>query len=90
MPDFGQGKTVVQDRLRQCPLQPGARSSSSASSKAPDRLERLQSANDMRWVQRGFPTSLVTNRDIGLMVQGDLGGGRFSYQAAYPQRLERR
>jgi phosphate-selective porin OprO/OprP len=25
----------------------------------------------------------VTNRDIGLMLQGDLGGGRFSYQAAY-------
>jgi phosphate-selective porin OprO/OprP len=26
---------------------------------------------------------LVTNRDIGLMLQGDLAGGRLSYQAAY-------
>jgi phosphate-selective porin OprO and OprP len=82
MPDFGQGRTVIQDayvnaRFTQATqLQAGK-------FKAPIGLERLQSANDMRWVQRGFPTSLVTNRDIGLMLQGDLGGGRFSYQAAY-------
>ncbi|HTL50497.1 MAG TPA: porin [Steroidobacteraceae bacterium] len=82
MPDFGQGKTVVQDAYVNARFNPGAQLEL-GKFKAPIGLERLQSANDMRWVQRGFPTSLVTNRDIGLMVQGDLGGGRFSYQAAY-------
>jgi phosphate-selective porin OprO and OprP len=82
MPDFGQGRTVIQDayvnaRFTQATqLQVGK-------FKAPIGLERLQSANDMRWVQRGFPTSLVTNRDIGVQLAGDLAGGRFSYQAAY-------
>ena len=82
MPDFGQGRSIVQDayvnaRFTQATqLQVGK-------FKAPIGLERLQSANDMRWVQRGFPTSLVTNRDIGLQLGGDLAGGRLSYQLAY-------
>jgi phosphate-selective porin OprO/OprP len=37
----------------------------------------------MRWVQRGYPTSLAPNRDIGFQAGGDLGNGRFSYQAAF-------
>ena len=44
----------------------------------------------MKWVQRGFPTSLAPNRDIGLQLGGDFGDGRFSYQARLPERLERR
>jgi phosphate-selective porin OprO and OprP len=82
MPDFGQGRTVVQDAYINARFNPGAQLEL-GKFKAPIGLERLQSANDMRWVQRGFPTSLVTNRDIGVMLQGDFGGGRFSYQAAY-------
>ena len=82
MPDFGQGKTVVQDAYVNARFNPGAQLEL-GKFKAPIGLERLQSANDMRWVQRGFPTSLVTNRDIGVMLQGDIAGGRFSYQAAY-------
>jgi phosphate-selective porin OprO and OprP len=82
MPDFGQGRTVVQDAYVNARFTQAAQLEV-GKFKAPIGLERLQSANDMRWVQRGFPTSLVTNRDIGLMLQGDLGGGRLSYQAAY-------
>ena len=82
MPDFGQGRTVIQDAYVNARFTQAAQLEV-GKFKAPIGLERLQSANDMRWVQRGFPTSLVTNRDIGLMLQGDLGGGRFSYQAAY-------
>jgi len=82
MPDFGQGRTVIQDAYVNARFAQAAQLEV-GKFKAPIGLERLQSANDMRWVQRGFPTSLVTNRDIGLMLQGDLGGGRFSYQAAY-------
>jgi phosphate-selective porin OprO/OprP len=82
MPDFGQGRTVIQDAYVNARFTQAAQLEV-GKFKAPIGLERLQSANDMRWVQRGFPTSLVTNRDIGLMLQGDLGGGRLSYQAAY-------
>ncbi len=82
MPDFGQGRTVIQDAYVNARFKPGAQLQL-GKFKAPLGLERLQSANDMRWVQRGFPTSLVTNRDIGLQLAGDLAGGRFSYQAAY-------
>ncbi len=82
MPDFGQGRTVIQDAYVNARFKPGAQLEL-GKFKAPLGLERLQSANDMRWVQRGFPTSLVTNRDIGLQLAGDFAGGRFSYQAAY-------
>jgi phosphate-selective porin OprO/OprP len=82
MPDFGQGRTVIQDAYVNARFTQGSQLEV-GKFKAPIGLERLQSANDMRWVQRGFPTSLVTNRDLGLMLQGDLAGGRFTYQAAY-------
>lgn len=82
MPDFGQGRTVIQDAYVNARFKPGAQVQL-GKFKAPIGLERLQSANDMRWVQRGFPTSLVTNRDLGLQLAGDFAGGRFSYQAAY-------
>ena len=82
MPDFGQGRTVIQDAWV------NARFNSAAALqfgkfKSPVGLERLQSANDMKWVQRAFPTALVPNRDIGFQLGGDVGGGRFSYQLAY-------
>ena len=82
MPDFGQGRSIVQDAYVNARFTP-ATQLQVGKFKAPIGLERLQSANDMRWVQRGFPTSLVTNRDIGLQVGGDLAGGRLSYQLAY-------
>ena len=34
--------------------------------KVPVGLERLQSANDIRFVERAFPTSLLPNRDLGV------------------------
>jgi phosphate-selective porin OprO/OprP len=82
MPDFGQGRTVIQDAYVNARFKPAAQLQV-GKFKAPLGLERLQSANDIRWVQRGFPTSLVANRDIGFQLGGDLAGGRFSYQAAY-------
>jgi phosphate-selective porin OprO/OprP len=56
MPDFGQGRTVIQDAYVNARFTQAAQLEV-GKFKAPIGLERLQSANDMRWVQRGFPTS---------------------------------
>jgi phosphate-selective porin OprO and OprP len=82
MPDFGQGRTVIQDAYVTARFNPAAQLTV-GKFKSPVGLERLQSANDMKWVQRGYPTSLAPNRDIGLQLGGDLGNGRFSFQAAF-------
>ncbi len=49
--------------------------------KEPVGLERLQSESNVLFVERGFPTQLVPNRDVGIQVQGDLFQGTLNYQA---------
>lgn len=82
MPDFGQGRTVIQDAYVTARLKP-AFQVTAGKFKSPVGLERLQSASDMRFVQRAFPTSLAPNRDIGLQIAGDMLGGRLNYAAAW-------
>ena len=43
-------------------------------------LERLQSATDILFAERGLPTNLVPSRDIGLQLAGDISEGLFAYQ----------
>ncbi|HZF25372.1 MAG TPA: porin [Steroidobacteraceae bacterium] len=81
-PDFGQGRTVIQDAFITARLTPQFRITA-GKFKSPFGLERLQSATDIRFVARAFPTSLVPNRDIGLAFEGDVFGGRFSYALGY-------
>ena len=77
-PDFGQGRVVLFDAyldfrpVAQLGLRAGK-------TKPPIGLERLQSATDLRFVERGLPTNLVPNRDVGLQAVGDLVGGHLSY-----------
>lgn len=47
--------------------------------KGPVGLERLQSAADMRFVERGLPTNLAPNRDVGVQVHGDVFGTALTY-----------
>lgn len=47
--------------------------------KEPVGLERLQSGANLLFVERGYPTQLVPNRDVGVQVQGDLFGSRLNY-----------
>lgn len=51
--------------------------------KGPVGLERLQSPQDLAFIERAFPTQLLPNRDIGFQVFGDVFDGRLSYQAGY-------
>lgn len=78
MPDFGQGKTVIQDAYLDAHLFP-ALSLRAGKFKGLVGLERLQSARDLLFVERALPTAMVPNRDIGASVHGELGGGVFGY-----------
>ena len=51
--------------------------------KGPVGLERLQSDGDTRFIERGFPTNLVPNRELGVQLGGDLLGGNLSYAIGY-------
>lgn len=82
MPDFGQGRTAIQDAYVTGRFTPGFQVTA-GKFKAPVGLERLQSANDIRFVARAFPTSLAPNRDIGLQVGGNLLDSRVNYAVAY-------
>ena len=79
MPDFGNGQVVLQDAYVEA--KPNAALNLRLGKfKPPIGLERLQSATDVRFVERGLPTSLVPNRDVGVQLSGDLGGARVQYQ----------
>ena len=47
--------------------------------KPPVGLERLQSAASIMFVERALPTALVPNRDVGVQLHGELGGGVAAY-----------
>ncbi len=48
--------------------------------KEPVGLERLQSGANLLFIERGYPTQLVPNRDVGLQVHGDVFGGGLRYE----------
>ena len=81
-PDFGQGRTVIQDAYVTGRFDPSFQVTA-GKFKAPVGLERLQSANDIRFVARAFPTSLAPNRDLGLQVGGNVLGDRLNYAVAF-------
>jgi phosphate-selective porin OprO/OprP len=80
MPDFGGGTTVLQEAWLDFEPSPklGVRV---GKYKSPVGLERLQSATALTFVERAFPTLIVPNRDVGVMLHGDLAGGIVTYGA---------
>lgn len=81
-PDFAGGRTVIQDAYVAARFKPWA-TLTAGKFKVPVGLERLQSATDIRFIERGFPTGLVPNRDIGLSFGGDISGGLVNYSVGY-------
>jgi phosphate-selective porin OprO/OprP len=81
-PDFGQGKTIIVDAFAAARFNPGL-VVTAGKFKPSVGLERLQTEADLRFMERGLPTALVPNRDIGLQLSGDFAGGAFSYQVGY-------
>lgn len=47
--------------------------------KGPVGLERLQSGGATAFIERGFPTELAPNRDLGVQLQGEFATGGLSY-----------
>jgi phosphate-selective porin OprO and OprP len=78
MPDFGQGTARLFDGYLNARLWPEAQLRV-GKYKPPVGLERLQSATDLLFVERGLPTNLVPNRDVGAQLHGDLFDGAASY-----------
>ncbi len=80
MPDFGGSAPTLFDAYFEAQWKPafGVRA---GKFKPPIGLERLQSATDIKFVERGLPTNLVPSRDVGLQIQGSLGQGLLGYEA---------
>jgi phosphate-selective porin OprO/OprP len=49
--------------------------------KSPLGLERLQNDPDLPLMERGLPTDLVPDRDVGVILHGDIADGAISYAA---------
>lgn len=81
-PDFGNSKTIILDAYVAARLQPWL-TVQAGKFKVPVGLERLVSANDLRFIIRGFPTALVPNRDLGVQLTGDVAGGVANYSLGY-------
>jgi phosphate-selective porin OprO/OprP len=79
MPDFGSGQAVLYDAYAEAKPNT-ALNVRVGKFKPPIGLERLQSATDVRFVERGLPTNLVPNRDVGVQLYGDLAKVRIQYQ----------
>lgn len=82
MPDFAQGTTVLQDGYIEARFSPAFRVRG-GKFKPPVGLERLQSATDLHFVERAFPTALVPNRDLGIQLSGDIAGGGANWAVGY-------
>jgi phosphate-selective porin OprO/OprP len=78
VPDFAQGKTIVQDAYGAIRFKPWA-VVTAGKFKVPVGLERIMSANDLKFIERGLPTNLVPNRDLGVQLGGDIAGGVVQY-----------
>lgn len=81
-PDFAGGKTIILDAFASARFRPWL-NVTAGKFKVPVGLERLQSASEMRFVERAFPTSLLPNRDLGVSIGGNLLDGALNYSVGY-------
>lgn len=78
VPDFGQGTAIIYDAHVDLRLHPWL-AVRAGKFKSPVGLERLQSVADVLFIERGMPTNLVPQRDVGAQVYGDIKGGLLAY-----------
>jgi phosphate-selective porin OprO/OprP len=78
MPDFAQGKSIVQDAWAAARVQPWL-VLTFGKFKAPMGLERLQLEQFARFIEPSLTADLLPYRDLGFKVGGTFGGGVLSY-----------
>ncbi len=78
MPDFGQGQTVLYDAYAEARFATWAKFRI-GKYKPQFGLERLQSATELTFIERGTPTLIAPNRDLGASLSGDVVGERVNY-----------
>jgi phosphate-selective porin OprO and OprP len=78
MPDFAGGKSVIVDAFVTGRFKPWF-ALQAGKFKAPVGLERLQPDQFNRFLELGFPSELVPNRDLGVELGGDFSGGVLGY-----------
>jgi phosphate-selective porin OprO/OprP len=79
MPDFAGSKLVVQDAYVDIRYGDAVKVRF-GKFKVPFGLERLQNETSTTFTERGLPTQLAPNRDLGVQVFGELAGGTLAYQ----------
>ncbi len=79
MPDFAGARLVLQDAYVDVHYGDAIRVRA-GKFKVPFGLERLQGETQTLFAERGLPTQLAPNRDLGVQVHGELAKGRFAYQ----------
>jgi phosphate-selective porin OprO and OprP len=79
MPDFGGTSPTIFDAYWEGKFAPQL-TVRAGKFKPPIGLERLQSATDVVFAERGLPTNLVPSRDIGLQLAGEISEGWLAYQ----------
>lgn len=80
MPDFGSGQTVIADAFVEVRFSSAFRVRT-GKDKTPVGYELLQGDAFVLFPERSIASSLVPNRDIGILALGDLAGGRLYYAA---------
>ena len=79
-PDFGLGQAALLDGYLDARFSPALRLRA-GKFKAPFGFERLQSGSALWFIERGLPTGLAPNRDLGVQVHGEGAGGTVAYAA---------
>ena len=79
MPDFGGASPAIFDAYWDGKFVPEF-TVRAGKFKPPVGLERIQSATDIAFAERGLPTNLVPSRDVGLQISGDISEGLLVYQ----------
>jgi phosphate-selective porin OprO/OprP len=78
MPDFGLGKTIIQDAWADARVQPWL-VFTFGKFKVPVGLERLQLEQFARFIEPSLTADLLPYRDLGAQVSGSFGGGLLNY-----------
>lgn len=79
LPDFAGAKVVLQDVYADIHYGDAVKVRF-GKFKVPFGLERLQGETNTLFVERGLPTQLAPNRDLGVQIFGELAGGVIAYQ----------